>query len=159
VRTESSDEEREAREKERFAGFHDSVLFGVGNPEGVTTIKIGYGDVRAGGLGVVDGAYDLGGRTIGVCVQSASKSWLDDPTSFIRRLLQGVAMEIARGTLDEAVVAFDRDCNDEPEFQSFLDDLKLLAKEEVAAKLTIVSGSAEHALNRIAMTLTGRPAA
>ena len=150
MKTESSDE---AREKERFAGFHDSVLFGVGNLDRVTTIKAGYGDIRVGGLGVVDGAYDLGGRTIGICVQSASKSWLDDPTSFIMRLLQGVAMEIARGTLDEAVVAFDRDCNDEPEFQSFLDDLKLLVKEEVAAKLSIVSGSADDVLHRIATTL------
>ena len=43
--------------------------------------------------------------------------------------------------------------SDEPEFQSFLDDLKLLVKEEVAAKLTIVSGSTDHILNRIAMTL------
>ena len=159
VRTGSSDEAREAREKERFDSFHDSVLFGVGNLEGVTTIKIGYGDVRVGGLGVVDGAYDLAERTIGVCVQSASKSWLDDPTSFILRLLQGVAMEIARGTLDEAVVAFDRDCDDEAEFQSFLDDLKLLVKEEVAAKLSIASGSADHVIKQIAMTLTARPAA
>ena len=69
VRIESSVEAREAREKERFTSFHDSVLFGVGNLEGVTTIKIGYGDVRVAGFGVVDGAYDLGGRTIGVCVQ------------------------------------------------------------------------------------------
>ena len=68
-------------------------------------------------------------------------------------------MEIARGTFDEAIVAFDRDCDDETELQSFLDDLRLLVKEDVAAKLTIVSGSADHVINRIAMTLTARPAA
>ncbi len=157
--TSSKESETQRRKKkeqaERFADFHDSVLLAIANLDKIKALKVGEGYFDKTGDELVDGVYELKGRKIAVCVQSAHGGWLETSRNGILRQIRSLAGEVSKGVFAEVFMAFDRDVNDETELKELLDDLRLITREELVEKITIVSGSADHVVSQISAKLAG----
>ena len=149
-------EEKSKIQTERFKNFHETVLIAISNIEDVTAIKIGDGIIGTSGHDLVDGVFRSDGDDIAVCVQDEHYDWLQNDRSSLLQAIRGLAVEIANDVFAEAFVAFDRNVDDEPEYQAVFEDIKKITKEELVHKITIVSGSADHVVSEIAIKLMAK---
>ena len=136
----------------RYADFKDSILLAVANFPDVQAQKIGDGSFGTSGVRLVDALFKSPTGSFSVSTFAAGPDYVSDSgvAQSIRSYIRSLAVEIAKGTFSRALLAFDRDANDEPEFATILADLETIAKGGITAKFVVVSGDSEHVIEAIA---------
>lgn len=158
---EKSDEKKEERKRElgvrrqnaeRYEHFKGTLLLCAANQPDVVVRKIGDGQFRGTGQDMVDGLYEKSGRILTISTFLADEDYITDGKVSLRlqQYVHNLATALGKGKFDRCYLIFDRDVNDEPEFQQITEDLKLTIKDSIVENFAILSGSSEHVMQLLA---------
>lgn len=148
---------REARvqKAERYERFKNALLICAANQPDVLARKMGDGQFQAKGEDLVDGLFEKSGRILTISTFSADLDFIEDG-KVVGGILQyalNVGVALGKGEFDRCYLVFDRDVDDEPEFQQITDELKLTTKDSIAESFIILSGTADHVMQLFAEDL------
>lgn len=150
------EEKRKVEEQQkRYKDFKDAALLGVASLPNVQALKLGDGQFEGTGLQLVDALFKSDGGPFTISTFGADSDWTGNSRSatLLNTYIRSLAAEIAKGTFARCFLVFDRDEDDEPEFDSLLDNFRSIAKEDLASRFTTVTGRPEHVLETLAKSL------
>jgi hypothetical protein len=142
--------EQEA-DRKRYVDYKDAVLLTVANLPGIQARKIGDGRMSGGGADLVDGIFTYKTTTFSVSTFATDTDWLSDSktSAAFKGYIRSLAAEIAKNVFTMSFVVLDRDTDDEAHVHTMLDDLRGIAKADLASRVIVASGRRDHVVEVI----------
>jgi hypothetical protein len=139
------------KKDQRYKNFKDAVLLGVAAIPGVKTLKLGDGSFTGTGVALVDGLFQFNNQNLTVSTFGQETAWLsaERESAMLNSYVRSLASEIAKGRFNISFLVFDRDSDDEPDFDQVLNDLRLIATDSMVTKLLVVTGTKDHVIRII----------